>query len=309
MSKEIVSGIAITSLIFAVALHMPIIGFFCALFIPLPVLFYRAKLGRNNGAFVPAGTIIIMLVVLGKPSVDVLVFSELMLIGFLLAEMFEINLSVEQTVLYACGIVLATAAGCLIFYSGVSNTGIGPLLTAYVAQNLELTLDLYRNIGVSEENIQVISDSMPQIQYVLVRIIPAFAVMSSLFVSWTTLLISRPILKSRNLTVPAFGPLNQWRAPDHLVWGAIGCGVTLLTSAKGLKMIGLNGLLILMTVYFFQGIAIVSYFFEKKNFPRSIRFFLYSLIALQQMALLVVIAFGFFDMWLNFRKLDLNKEK
>ena len=149
---------------------------------------------------------------------------------------------------------------------------------------------------------------MPQIQYVLVRIIPAFAVVTSLFVTWTTLLIARPILKSRNLTVPVYGPLNRWRAPDHLVWGVIGCGATLLVSAKGLKMVGLNGLLIFMTIYFFQGIAIVSFFFEKKNFPRAVRFFLYSLIALQQMALLVVIGFGFFDMWLNFRKLDLNKE-
>jgi len=63
-----------------------------------------------------------------------------------------------------------------------------------------------------------------------------------------------------------------------------------------------------MTVYFFQGIAIISFFFEKKNFPKALRFFLYSLIALQQMALIVVIAFGFFDMWLNFRKLDLKKD-
>jgi len=219
MSKDIVTGIAITSLIFTAAMHMPIVGFFCALFIPLPVLFYRAKLGRTNGAFIPIGTMAAMLVVLGRLSVDVLVFSELMLLGFLLAEMFEVNLSVEQTILYVCGIVLLTAAGCLFFYSGVSNTGIVALISAYVAQNLELTLDLYRNIGVSEENIRAISESMPQIQYVLVRVIPAFAVVSSLFVAWTTLLLARPILKSRNLMVPAFGRLNQWRAPDHLVWG------------------------------------------------------------------------------------------
>jgi len=38
-----------------------------------------------------------------------------------------------------------------------------------------------------------------------------------------------------------------------------------------------------------------------------IRFFLYSLIALQQMVLLLVIGLGFFDMWLNFRRLDTQK--
>jgi uncharacterized protein YybS (DUF2232 family) len=58
-----------------------------------------------------------------------------------------------------------------------------------------------------------------------------------------------------------------------------------------------------MSVYFFQGIAIVSFYFNKKRFPRVIRIFLYTLIAIQQLVLLAVIGLGFFDMWFNFRKL------
>ena len=58
-----------------------------------------------------------------------------------------------------------------------------------------------------------------------------------------------------------------------------------------------------MSVYFFQGIAIVSFYFNKKQFPRVIRIFLYTLIAIQQLVLLAVIGLGFFDMWFNFRKL------
>ena len=91
-----------------------------------------------------------------------------------------------------------------------------------------------------------------------------------------------------------------------LVWLVIGCGLLLLVPSRGVKMIGLNGLFFLLTLYFFQGMAIVSYFFEKKRFPRGLRIFLYSLIALQQIVLLVVIGLGFFDVWLNFRKLGLK---
>jgi len=308
MSKDIVSGIAITILIFAVAVYMPIIGFFCALFIPLPVLFYRSKLGRANGAIIPAVTVIIMVSVIGRISVDVLVFSELMLLGFLLSELFEFNLSLEKTVLYACGVVLLTAVVCLFFYSGIASMGMSELISAYVAKNLELTLTLYQNMGVSEENIRMVSDSIEHIQYVLVRIIPAFSVISTLFVSWTTLLFARPILRSRGLFYPAFGPLNQWKAPDYLVWGAIGCGLILLVAAGGVKIIGLNGLLILMIVFFFQGIAVTSFFFEKKKFPRMLRVFLYTLIGFQQIVLLIVIGLGFFDIWLNFRKLNTENE-
>jgi uncharacterized protein YybS (DUF2232 family) len=65
-----------------------------------------------------------------------------------------------------------------------------------------------------------------------------------------------------------------------------------------------NGLLVLLTVYFIQGIAIVAYYFEKKNLPRTIRIVIYAMIAFQQLFLLVVVCIGLFDMWFNFRKID-----
>jgi len=68
---------------------MPIFGFFCSVFIPLPILFYRSKLGRKTGGIVPAATILIMAVVLGKISIDLLFFIELMLLGFILGPMME----------------------------------------------------------------------------------------------------------------------------------------------------------------------------------------------------------------------------
>ena len=55
-------------------------------------------------------------------------------------------------------------------------------------------------------------------------------------------------------------------------------------------MLGLNGLIILMTTYFLGGIAIVSYFFDKKGFPRMLRVFLYILVALQQFILPITIS-------------------
>jgi len=287
---------------------MPIIGFISALFIPLPTLFYRSKLGRKTGAIIPVLTILLMTVFLGGVSIDILFFFELLLLGFILSELFELDLTVEKTMLYASGSVVLTGIVCLLFYSQVSNTGIIALVSEYVAKNLELTLALYESMGVSAENIQMISESLNNIQYVLVRIIPAIVVTSTFFVSWSCLLIAKPMLKSKELFYPAFGSLNLWKAPESLVWGIIGSGFMLILPYKPLKIIGLNILLVLMTIYFFQGIAIVSFYFEKKQFSRMLRFVLYSLIALQQIVLLVVIGLGIFDMWLNFRKLEIKRD-
>ena len=308
ISKDIVSGIAITSLIFVVSIYLPIIGFFCAMFTPLPTLFYRSKLGRKNGAIVPILTIILMVAILGDISIDILFFIELLLLGFVLSELIERDLSIEHTMVYASGSVIIAGIFGVLLYSNISEIGLYAFISEYVAKNLKLSLALYESMGVSQESIHMISNSMENIQYVLVRIIPALVVASTFFISWASLLLAKPILLSRNLFYPDFGSLNLWKAPESLVWGIIGCGLLVLFPNKALKIVGLNGMLILLTTYFFQGIAIVSFYFEKKKFPRMLKIVLYSLIALQQIILLVVIGLGFFDMWMNFRKLEFNKD-
>ena len=308
ISKDIVSGIAITSLIFVVSIYLPIIGFFCAMFTPLPTLFYRSKLGRKNGAIVPILTIILMVAILGDISIDTLFFIELLLLGFVLSELIERDLSIEQTMVYASGSVIIAGIFGVLLYSNISEIGLYAFISEYVAKNLKLSLALYESMGVSQESIHMISNSMENIQYVLVRIIPALVVASTFFISWASLLLAKPILLRRNLFYPDFGSLNLWKAPESLVWGIIGCGLLVLFPNKALKIVGLNGMLILLTTYFFQGIAIVSFYFEKKKFPRMLKIVLYSLIALQQIILLVVIGLGFFDMWMNFRKLEFNKD-
>lgn len=303
---DIVNGIVITSIIFAISVYLPIVGFFCSLLIPLPVLFYRSKLGRKKGAIVPVASVILIIVITGGISIDILFFAELLLLGYILSELIEINLSIEKTILYACSSVLFTGIACLIFYSNISNTDIIGFVSEYIAKNLKLTMDLYENIGMPEESIYMFSKSLENIQYILVRILPALIVASTLFVAWASLLLAKPILKARALFYPDFGVLNRWKAPDSFVWMIIGCGLILLFPDRGVKMLGLNGLIIMMTIYFFQGIAIISFYFEKKRLPRFLRIVLYAVVAMQQVILLIVIGLGFFDMWLNFRKLEMK---
>jgi uncharacterized protein YybS (DUF2232 family) len=172
-----------------------------------------------------------------------------------------------------------------------------------------MTLTLYRDMGVAEENIQLISGSLETIGYVMVRILPGLSVSACLLITWACLMLARPLFRARQLPYPDFGPLNQWQAPEVLVWVAIASGALLLVPEKTIKVLGINGLIVLMTVYFFQGMAITTFFFQKKRFPFILRVFLYSLIVVQQFLLLLVIALGFFDTWLNFRKLGVSNSQ
>jgi len=307
--RDIATGIAATLLVFATILMLPIIGFFCAMLLPLPVLFYRVKCGRKPALIIAGVSAAIMAAVLGSAAVDMVVFVELLLIGLVLGGLYPRGYSVEQTLLSASAAALGAAIAGLLIFSVASGMGPVELISTYVAQNLRVTLDVYRQMGMSIETVERIEGSLDQIRFVLVRILPSLAAAGALIVSWACLLLSRPMLRRRGLPVPDFGALNRWRAPEPLVWGAIAFGAMLLVPLQGVKIIGMNGVIVLMTVYFFQGIAIVSFFFEKKQLPVALRFILYSLIAIQQLLLLVVIGCGFFDMWLNFRKLETNRSE
>ncbi|NNG00642.1 MAG: YybS family protein [Desulfobacteraceae bacterium] len=302
--RDIVTGTAITCCIVAVSLMMPIAGFFISLLIPLPVLFYRAKLGRKNGIIIPVLTAGILTVTVGRLSLDVFFLLEMMVLGLILFELFEKELSIEKTVGYTCIAIVGISLAAMLVYSGYTNIGLIDLVTRYVVKNLELTISWYENIGVSDEQISIIKQSFNGLQFFLVRILPALIFVSALFVTWTNMVISRPVLKAKSLFYPDFGSLNQWKSPEKLIWGVIGTGFLLLIGGSSIKMIGMNGLFILLAVYFFHGIAVVSFFFEKKNIPRIVRIILYAFLAVQQILWLFVIGLGLFDLWLDFRKLN-----
>ncbi len=305
--REILSGILITCCIFATAVFIPVIGFFSTIFVPLPILFYRRKLGRQAGMAIGGASIAVMVLVfkaLGGLSVDILFFTELLLLGYMLSELSEQRLSLEKTIGYACAVVVASAFAIVYGYSIVNRIGFSQLIANYVTQNLELTLKIYEGMGISPETLDALEASMDRIKYALIRIIPGLATAIMLFVAWSNLLMAKPLFKKQQLAYPDFGRLNCWRAPELLIWGLIGSGILVLLSTGGLRMIGVNGLILMFTVYFFQGMAIVSFFFEEKRIPKMLRIFIYCMIALQQILLLLIIAMGVFDMWLDFRKIN-----
>jgi uncharacterized protein YybS (DUF2232 family) len=210
--------------------------------------------------------------------------------------------------LSATGVLILTALAGLLFYNFSSDAGVIAIASDYVEKNVGYSLSVYREIGIPEENIRMIENSIEEIKYVVVRILPSLFIASVLLVSWINLLMGRSLFLARKMRFPEFGPLNKWKSPDYLVWAVIAAGIMLLIPVKDIKIIGVNALLILLVIYFFQGIAIVAFFFEKKSAPKILRIFLYSLIGFQQILLLVIIIFGFFDVWVDIRRLATKEQ-
>ena len=305
-ARDMVFGVGITLFLFAGAMVMPLIGLVGMFLLPLPILVCRLRLGQTKGAAVAALSFAAMAAILGGGSLDLFVFLALLVLGFVLGESFERNYSLEKTMLVACGALTLGSLLALLFYSHSAGIGIADLISAYVHQNMVLYEEALGQIGAAPETRQALTASIELVESGMLRALPGIAVSGILFTAWVTLLLARPVLRRTDLPCPNFGSLTHWRTPEMFVWILIGCGLLVLMPVGGLKLIGLNGLLVMLQVYFFQGIAIVSFFFEKKRVPLLARWILYPLLTLQVFLLVLVIGLGIFDMWLNVRKIESN---
>ena len=303
--KDIMTGIFVSVLIFSSGFYIPLFGFFLTLLLPMPIIFYRLKLGRKPGMLIMAAVFAIITTSTGEISLDIIFYGSLLLTGFFLGEFIEMQLSVEKTGIYTCIATLLTGSVCFVAYSVITDQGIFSLVSNYVATNLKMTLKIYADIGVPKENIEMIARSLAAIQYVLVRIMPAIITALLMFTTWANILFIKTILTKKGIRLRQLEVLNTWQAPDHLVWSVIVFGLMLFIPGQTVRIIGLNFIIILMPIYFFQGIGIVSFFFQKKKFPSVLRLFIYSIIAIQQIFIILIIGIGFFDTWIDFRKLNL----
>lgn len=304
--KIVLFGAAMTALICALSISIPVFGFLFFLIVPLPAFYYRLRLGTKKAALIAGCAFIFLVFFSGGLSADLFFIAGMLLLGFFMGEFIEKDLAIEKTIGYASGLVLAAGAFGLVIYANISNLGLAQMISGYISRNLEMTIALYKSMEMPEESIALLTESMDQIRYVLVRILPAIFTAGLLLSAWINLLLAKVVLKSKKYAYQSLVGLNAWKTPDTLVWGVVASALMLMMPAGFLKLLGINGMIVFTIIYFFQGIAIISFYFEKKSVPSAIRFLLYGTIIIQQILIFAIAGVGFFDVWLNFRKLGNN---
>ena len=308
MVSETGKAVAITLGFVAGALYLPVFGAALSLFLPLPVLFFRARLGRTGGAATMAGGVALLWfwAAGGAGRMEALFYFDLLLLGFLMGELLTRRFPVELVVGFSA--VAAMAGAGLLFWTVQSATA-GALVQdfrATLGAILDMVIEAQKEMGAEPARQNFLAENRDLILTGWLRLMPAMAAVLTLLSGWVNLLTARGLFAARGMTFPDYGPLSRWKAPEPLVWGAIAFAVLALPEST--RLAGFSGLLILGTVYFFQGVAIVEYWLRKKNAPRPLRVFMYLLIVLQQILLLVIVAVGFFDLWADFRRLRKTEE-
>jgi uncharacterized protein YybS (DUF2232 family) len=301
--REIALGIAATLLFFLSALLVPVLGFLAGVFTPLPTLLTFFRFGAPLGLWIPVGAFVlgsVLLSVLGLAS-SIPYLMEMVVFGMLLGTGMRQNWSTEKTIGVSGLIVFA--AGAMAFW--MTNGGPEGTLVSQVEKELKETLtavlDQYAGTSVDRE---LFNQSLQQFIPVLVRLMPGFSMATSLIIAWLNVLVARRYCRIRNVALPGWPEWSLWKAPEKLVWVVIGAGFLLLLSDGAMRIFCLNLLIVLSTVYLLQGLAIVAFYVDKWKIPRFLRVLIYGFLLLQQFATLGAVLMGFFDMWLDFRRIS-----
>ena len=208
--------------------------------------------------------------------------------------------------------VLAAVIGSLIYLYG-STTVVFENLRVSLVNSLSSAVQMQEKMGFPAESVALLKERTPQIAEMILQLLPAVAFISvALMVLFNVILLCRRFPEKRAAWLSCAN-LKEWKAPEWIVWVLIGAGFALFVPGLSfVSSIAANVLLVLGACYFFQGLAIVSFFFHKNNVPRFVRGVVYLFIIFQQVFTLLVVGLGLFDLWVDFRRLrkqDLNPSR
>jgi len=97
-------------------------------------------------------------------------------------------------------------------------------------------------------------------------------------------------------------PFARWRSPELLVWVLIVAGFGVVFATGALQSVAINVLIVLLPVYFLQGLAVVESFLARKGLAPALRALTYLFLLVINPLPMIVTGLGVFALWADFRK-------
>lgn len=296
-------GTAAALLIFLTSLQLPLLGMAMGILTPLPIMVLCHLWGlRGGGLALVIGTLVISTLL--TPLLGVIFFTEFGLLGILLYHyLVRRGLSWDHGILSASLIVLGIMTLLVILYGMATSFDVVDWMRGEIRETGRALLQLYSVESGTDQPPWIPSEKFTEL---VLRIFPALVILTIwlegiINVSLFTRITGRAASGNRRIIMrPVF---STWVCPDRFIWGGILGGFLIMTKIPLCVTIGINTVILLVAIYFLQGIAIVSFFFKKKKVPLGFRVMGYTLIGIIQFLAFLVAGLGLFDIWIDFRKL------
>jgi hypothetical protein len=204
----------------------------------------------------------------------------------------------EPVISAAIAAMLLGAAGLALLFAPEAGSWSAAIGDAWRA-SFDGAVSTYRELGMSTEQLAELQAQREELARSALNFLPALLVIGAAVLWMANLRVS-----ARWAAWPQLHALSRWRAPDGVIWLLIASGFALFAPNPTVAVVAGNVFAVVVACYFGQGLAIISYFFQRFSLPRGLRIATYLVIAFQQLAAGVVVVLGVFDLWGDFRHLS-----
>lgn len=296
---DLIKGSVATLALFLAYVMFPLLGMLPGVFVPFPVIYYTLKRGRLTGVAVVAVTTVV-LALLADSATLLLYFLQCGVISLALPAFLAAGKRGGRSIAYSVAINL----GALLLLAAIYGTTQGVDLHALVLKGIQASISqttaLYEKAGVKGEDLKSLQQGMEQAGVMIGRVYPALVAISLAVIAGLNLLLLRKVF-ARLPEPPALGDFKRFKNPEQLVWVLIAAGFATLLPSSHVTTAALNVLIVTLSLYFIQGMAIIAHFFNSFAVPRFMRVIFYVLLTLQPYLAVPVAVLGVFDIWGDFR--------
>ena len=288
----------------AVFIFVPLLGSLTVFILPAPLAYAYYRHGQASFA-------VTSLIVLGLASMWgfpelASMFLGLCLCGLALGKAAAKKMTDDKAVFWGTAaplIVLIPLAAAYFAAIGVNPT---QLLAKIIDEGVKQSQDIYKQMGMSQANIDMMMPSLKRMAQMIKDYFPALTIASAAATSFTAWVIFKKYALKSGAQFAEWD-FAKWRLPDHLVWGIIVPGFLMIPDAPVLRIISGNLLFVFAIPYVFLGIALLVHMFDKYRLSPFLRILMFVVIAFQPILAALLWAAGFFDTWADFRKIRIKK--
>lgn len=275
-------------------------SFFFNLLVPLPVALLTLRRSPRQGVI--AVLVTAVLLVAFSPTEGMLPYLlQFGIASYLLPLLLRRGWRWDKAIAVTLATVLLALFVALAFAAANQGTTIGVMTDGYIAREMAQVKELYGQAQeLPPDQKDQLLQALDQMDGILRMIWPAFLTLLGGFLLLVQVMLLSALPATRQLIPgPAF---IDWKAPDLLVWPLISAGFSAFLTTGTVQSVAINLLVVLIPIYYVQGLAIVTYFFQQRGISPWLRALGYLLLALFNPLPLFVAGAGLFDLWGNFRR-------
>lgn len=193
-----------------------------------------------------------------------------------------------------------------LYYNGID---VHSLLNFYSKAILNNMVGVYKQMGITYLTTAKMRPIISKLLMDVLLLLPSIVITFSWMGLWFGFIILRKFSKKKPAEFFKNNEnLSLWKSSDFFILFLLSGIIVAIFSNGMYKFIGYNIIFLSSSVYLVQGFTIISFFFNKLNLNLFLKTLIYILIIVFNNPLVIFVTFmGIFDIWFNFRKIQLNK--